>query len=146
MKSLKYISVIWVSLTISNLFASEIVHKFKSPSFSGIGTSSHYLTIENQENSRSKEIEEEQQALIEKKLKQVSLEPTGYIKKDTNTFLSNDEIEEIEQGLEKLTQESFQSTSVETTTGGGFTTTYEDGTVVRTAEDGTETVISGPTA
>ena len=82
----------------------------------------------------------------EKKLKQVSLEPTGYIKKDTNTFLSSDEIEEIEQGLEKLTQESFQSTSVETTTGGGFTTTYKDGTVVRTAEDGTETVISGPTA
>ena len=87
----------------------------------------------------------ELQSIIEK-LKQVSLEPTGYIKKDTNTFLSSDEIEEIEQGLEKLTRESFQSTSVETTTGGGFTTTYEDGTVVRTAEDGTETVISGPTA
>ena len=87
----------------------------------------------------------ELQSMIEK-LKQVSLEPAGYIKKDTNTFLSNDEIEEIEQGLEKLTQESFQSTSVETTTGGGFTTTYKDGTVVRTAEDGTETVISGPTA
>ena len=87
----------------------------------------------------------EQQALIEK-IKETSLEPIGYIKKDTNTFLSSDETEEIEQGLEKLTQESFQSTSVETTTGGGFTTTYEDGTVVRTAEDGTETVISGPTA
>ena len=87
----------------------------------------------------------ELQSIIEK-LKQVSLKPTGYIKKDTNTFLSSDEIEEIEQGLEKLTRESFQSTSVETTTGGGFTTTCEDGTVVRTAEDGTETVISGPTA
>ena len=87
----------------------------------------------------------ELQSMIEK-LKQVSLKPTGYIKKDTNTFLSDDEIEEIQQGLEKLTRESFQSTSVETTTGGGFTTTYEDGTVVRTAEDGTETVISGPTA
>ena len=83
--------------------------------------------------------------LIEK-LKQVSLKPTGYIKKDTNTFLSSDEIQEIQERLEKLTQESFQSTSVETTTGGGFTTTYKDGTVVRTAEDGTETVISGPTA
>ena len=87
----------------------------------------------------------EQQALIEK-IKETSLEPIGYIKKDTNTFLSSDETEEIAQGLEKLTQESFQSTSVETTTGGGFTTTYKDGTVVRTAEDGTETVISGPTA
>ena len=80
------------------------------------------------------------------KIKETSLEPIGYIKKDTNTFLSSDETEEIEQGLEKLTQESFQSTSVETTTGGGFTTTYKDGTVVRTEEDGTETVISGPTA
>ena len=87
----------------------------------------------------------ERQSMIEK-LKQVSLKPTGYIKKDTNTFLSSDEIQEIQEGLEKLTQESFQSTSVETTTGGGFTTTYKDGTVVRTAEDGTETVISGPTA
>ena len=29
--------------------ADEIVHKFKSPSFSGIGQSSHFLTIENQE-------------------------------------------------------------------------------------------------
>ena len=35
-----------------NLIADEIVHKFKSPSFSGIGTSAHYLTIENQEFNR----------------------------------------------------------------------------------------------
>ena len=35
--------------TIDKLFADEIVHKFKNPSFSGIGTSAHYLTIENQE-------------------------------------------------------------------------------------------------
>ena len=64
MKSLKYISVIWVSLTISNLFASEIVHKFKSPSFSGIGTSAHYLTIENQEFSRKKAIQEDIEAAL----------------------------------------------------------------------------------
>lgn len=32
--------------------ADEMVHKFKSPSFSGVGTSSHYLTIENQEYNR----------------------------------------------------------------------------------------------
>jgi hypothetical protein len=38
------------------LFADEIVHKFKSPSFSGIGQSSHYLTIENQEKSRRDKI------------------------------------------------------------------------------------------
>ena len=32
--------------------ADKMTHKFKSPSFSGIGTSSHYLTIENQEFNR----------------------------------------------------------------------------------------------
>ena len=34
------------------ILSDEIKHEFKSPSFSGIGTSSHYLTIENQEFSR----------------------------------------------------------------------------------------------
>lgn len=37
---------------------SDIVHQFKNPSFSGIGTGSHYLTIENQEHSRKKAIED----------------------------------------------------------------------------------------
>ena len=40
----------------TTLSADEIVHKFKSPSFSGIGQSSHYLTIENQEKSRRDKI------------------------------------------------------------------------------------------
>jgi len=38
--------------------ADEITHEFKSPSFSGENTSSHYLTIENQEASRKKEIQD----------------------------------------------------------------------------------------
>ena len=41
-----------------NAYGDEIVHKFKNPSFSGIGTGAHYLTIENQEHSRKKAIEE----------------------------------------------------------------------------------------
>ena len=36
-------------LSISAVHADEQVHSFKNPSFSGIGTSAHYLTIENQE-------------------------------------------------------------------------------------------------
>ena len=40
------------------LQAQEIVHKFKNPSFNGQGTGAHYLTIENQEHSRKKAIEE----------------------------------------------------------------------------------------
>ena len=49
-------------------FAStdEMVHKFKSPSFSGIGTSAHYLTIENQEFNRKEAIKAEIKAYNEK--------------------------------------------------------------------------------
>ena len=49
-----------VSLTVE---ADQIVHKFKSPSFNGEATSSHYLTIENQEYSRKLTIKEEIKAL-----------------------------------------------------------------------------------
>ena len=38
--------------------ADELLFKFKSPSFSGINSSSHYLTIENQENTRKNAIRE----------------------------------------------------------------------------------------
>ena len=48
-----------------NLKADTITFKFKSPSFNGIGTSSHYLTIENQEFSRKLTIKEEIKALQE---------------------------------------------------------------------------------
>ena len=54
-----------VVIFAEGIFADQITHKFKSPSFSGNGTSSHYLTIENQEHTRYKTIEEEVEALIE---------------------------------------------------------------------------------
>ena len=54
------LSVIMASLVM--LFSlraeADIVHKFKNPSFNGVGTGAHYLTIENQEQSRKKAIEE----------------------------------------------------------------------------------------
>ena len=45
-------------LVTGNANADELVMKFKNPSFSGVGTSSHYLTIENQEKSRKDKIKE----------------------------------------------------------------------------------------
>ena len=45
--------------------ADEIVFKFKSPSFSGINTSSHYLTIQNQEFNRKEALKAEIKALQE---------------------------------------------------------------------------------
>jgi len=44
--------ILIIGIFVQNIKADQIVHKFKSPSFNGIGTSSHWLTIENQEFSR----------------------------------------------------------------------------------------------
>jgi len=59
------IFVLMTLLFISELAADEIKFKFKSPSFSGVGTSSHYLTIDSQEMSRKEAIEAEIKALKE---------------------------------------------------------------------------------
>ena len=58
---MKKISILFV-LFYTSAFSDEISFRFKSPSFSGINTSSHYLTIENQENTRKQAIEDEIQA------------------------------------------------------------------------------------
>ena len=57
-----------ITLTIAtlflhtSLFASELTFKFGSPSFSGNGKSSHYLTIENIEKTRKDAIEAQKKA------------------------------------------------------------------------------------
>ena len=48
-----------------DLRADQMVHKFKNPSFSGTNTSSHYLTIENQEFNRKEAIKAEIKAYQE---------------------------------------------------------------------------------
>ena len=58
----------WVLLSVffvSQIKADELTHKFKNPSFSGIGTSAHYLTIENQEFNRKADIKAEIKAYQE---------------------------------------------------------------------------------
>jgi len=57
--------ILIIGIFVQNIKADQIVHKFKSPSFSGINTSSHYLTIENQEFNRKMTIKEEIKALQE---------------------------------------------------------------------------------
>jgi|TARA_A100000172_G_scaffold68272_2_gene48024 hypothetical protein len=60
--ALGFANVVLISLTLN---ADEMTHKFKNPSFSGVGTSSHYLTIENQEFNRKEAIREEIKAYQE---------------------------------------------------------------------------------
>ena len=57
--------IMFIGIFAINIKADQIVHKFKSPSFSGVGTSSHYLTIENQQYTRKLTIKEEIKALQE---------------------------------------------------------------------------------
>jgi hypothetical protein len=57
--------ILFLGVVSVNVKADQIVHKFKSPSFNGVNTSSHYLTIENQEFNRRQTIKDELKAAIE---------------------------------------------------------------------------------
>jgi len=48
-----------------NLSATELVHKFGSPSFSGINQSAHYLTIDEQERTRKEKLKSDAQEALE---------------------------------------------------------------------------------
>ena len=56
MKKLIGVVILLVAMTAT---ADQIEQKFKNPSFSGIGISAHYLTIENQEKSRRDQIRDD---------------------------------------------------------------------------------------
>jgi hypothetical protein len=56
-------TIILLVVAIQQIQADEMVYEFKNPSFSGVGTSSHYLTIENQETNRKQAIKDEIEAL-----------------------------------------------------------------------------------
>ena len=65
---MKILSTLFIVLLLgvsNGLEGDELVHKFKSPSFSGINSSAHYLTIENQEFNRKAAIEAEIKAYRE---------------------------------------------------------------------------------
>jgi len=53
------LTILLIALPIT---ADQMTHKFKSPSFNGQNSSSHYLTIENQEFNRKSDIADEVKA------------------------------------------------------------------------------------
>ena len=113
-----------------NINADEIKHKFKNPSFSGIGTGAHYLTIENQEHSRKKAIEDALEAA--RKAAEREADNTTLAK-----FIRNLESRIYAQMAKQLVESMFSNDNpvrfgsfvLE-----GSTVTYE----VLTNEDGTE--------
>ena len=54
-----------LSIVALNVNASTIVHEFKNPSFSGIGASAHFLTVDEQETKRRDELAEKIQSELE---------------------------------------------------------------------------------
>jgi len=69
LKTLYYVLfflVFILGLTLASVVnASELVHKFGSPSFNGQGQSAHYLTIDEQERTRRIKIYEDAQSALE---------------------------------------------------------------------------------
>ena len=130
-------------LLTNPLWADEIVFKFKNPSFSGIGTSAHYLTIENQEFNRKEALRAEIKALQE----QIERD-----KENTTLarFIRNLESRIYAQLSRQLVENLFGETpSTEgTLTLEGNTITYKvvDGiiTLTITDQDGNITTISLP--
>ena len=51
--------LILLSFVSGNIKATEVLFQFKNPAFSGIGTSAHYLTVDEQESSRKQKIAED---------------------------------------------------------------------------------------
>lgn len=53
------------------VLATELVHEFKSPAFSGIGYSSHVITIEQLESNRKQKIKDDQKAEEEREKREL---------------------------------------------------------------------------
>ena len=136
-------------LAISGPVQADEVFKFKNPSFSGIGTGAHYLTIENQEHSRKKAIKDAMEAA--RKAAEREAENTTMAK-----FIRNLESRIYAQLSKQLVESMFSND--DSVRFGSFTlegnvVTYEvitnaDGTeyikMTIVGEDGTTTVIEIP--
>lgn len=132
-------------LLSSPVYATEIVHQFKSPSFNGVNTSAHWLTIENQEATRRKAIQDK----IESELKAaIQAEQNSIL----NKFMTNLQSRIYSQLAKQLTDNLFGPNAQDT---GSFeldgnTVAFErnlDGiTLTISQPDGTSTSITIPTA
>ena len=124
--------------------ADELVYKFKSPSFSGINSSSHYLTIENQENTRKQAVRDEIKAYqdeLERDKANTTL--SRFIRNLESRIYAQLSRQMVEQLFGEVPQKSgkleLEGNTIEYTVD-------EDEliTLIITAEDGSQTTISVP--
>lgn len=110
-----------ITLIAANTLAEPLYFNYKSPAFTGIGYSSHVLTIENQERTRKKEREDKLQAAIDKAAADA---------KNTNIakFMSNLESRIYAQISQNLATSMFangQCTSADAACSGKFVMDYK---------------------
>ena len=101
--------------------AGDLVYKFKSPSFNGVGTSAHFLTIENQEFTRKAEIKSKR--IAEEKSIEAAKKNTNFAK-----FLDNFESRIYAEFSKQLADAMFGEacgTTYNSTTGAAIVPTAE---------------------
>jgi hypothetical protein len=165
----KFLGIIFILgfLFTSNVYGDELTHKFKSPSFSGIGSSAHYLTIENQEKSRRDAIQEEiESALLAAQREEENSTLAKFVRNLESRIYSQLSKQLVEQLFKSCSAEAIAAeTCVESTFGSfileGNTISYSKGACDVTTmtgciegdevvilrivgEDGTETTITIP--
>jgi hypothetical protein len=89
-------------LFATTVYASDMVHTFKSPAFNGIGYSSHMLTIENLARTRKQSIKDVAKAEAEQAKIQASNTPL-------NTFINNLQARIYSQLASQVTDAIFQA-------------------------------------
>ena len=95
-----WLVLIIIAIILSNASATDLNYQFKNPSFSGVGAGAQWLTIENQEFSRKKAIQDK----IEADLKALATEEKNSI---LNRFLNNLQSRVYSQLAQQLTTNLF---------------------------------------
>jgi hypothetical protein len=138
-----YVALFLLLLNL-NVEADEIRFKFKSPAFSGINSSSHYLTIENQENTRKQAVRDEIKAYQDElERDQANTTLSRFIRNLESRIYAQLSRQMVEQLFGEVPQKSgkleLEGNTIEYTV-------EEDEliTLTITSEDGSQTTISVP--
>ena len=127
-----------------HLLADTITFKFKNPSFSGVNTSSHYLTIENQEHMRKMTIKEEIKALQDELERDAENTTLARFIRNLESRIYAQISRQIVENMFGETQSTEGSFELE---GNIISYKIEDGMIILTifnSNDGTTTVIELP--
>ena len=133
-------NIVLISFTLG---ADEMTHKFKNPSFSGQGTSAHYLTIENQEFNRKEDIRAEIKALQEEIERDAENTTLARFIRNLESRVFSQLSRQLVENLFGETQQTqgqleLQGNTIEYSADGDFIT------LKITDEDGNETIITLP--